>query len=80
MNPVAVPASCTYMLHRFMGEPAKAPSWWLKSQRIEFHYGDIDGMWLQTGSEASAKVRVFGPYTMVSRDVEYRFDPPNGVF
>jgi hypothetical protein len=62
----------TYRLHRFMGEPAKAPSWWLKDSRIEFNYGEVDGMWLQTGSEASANVRFFGPYTMSSRDVEYR--------
>jgi hypothetical protein len=62
----------TYMLHRFMGKPSKAPSWWLREAHIEFNYGDVDGMWLQTGSEASAIVRIFGPYTMVSRDVEYR--------
>ena len=44
----------------------------LREAHIEFNYGDVDGMWLQTASEASAIVRIFGPYTMVSRDVEYR--------
>jgi len=63
--------SRTYLLHRFDGQPAKGPSWWLRDARIAFIYGDVHGMWLQTGSESSANVRIFGPYTMVSRDVQY---------
>jgi len=66
----------TYMLHRFDGEPAKAPSWWLKEPHITFVYGDVSGMWLQTGSESRANVRIFGPYTMVSRDVRYQLSDP----
>jgi hypothetical protein len=66
----------TYMLHRFTGEPSQAPSWWLRGARIEFNYGDVDGMWLQTGSESSANVRIFGLYTMTSRDVEYHIGAP----
>jgi len=66
----------TYMLHRFEGEPAKAPSWWLRDARIAFVYGDVGGMWLQTASESTARVRFFGPYTMTSRDVEYRLSEP----
>ena len=73
--------SKTYMLHRFVGEPGKAPSWWLRDSRITFFYGDVKGMWLQTGSESSANVRIFGPYTMVSRDVDYEISdsPSAGV-
>lgn len=66
----------TYMLHRFDGEPAKAPSWWLKEPHIAFIYGDVSGMWLQTGSESRANVRIFGPYTMTSRDVRYQVGEP----
>jgi hypothetical protein len=62
----------TYLLRRFDGEPAKAPSWWLREPHIAFVYGDVSGMWLQTGSESRANVRIFGPYTMVSRDVRYQ--------
>jgi hypothetical protein len=29
-------------------------------------------MWLQTASESTAKVRILGHYTMVSRDVKYK--------
>ena len=69
----------TYMLHRFMGEPAKAPSWWLRDARIAFVYGDVSGMWLQTASESSANVRLFGPYTMISHDVEYQIGEPDAL-
>ncbi len=64
----------TYLLHRTEGEPAKkTPSWWLGAVRIVLLYGDAGGMWLQTALEATANVRIFGQYTMVSRDVNYQF-------
>ena len=63
----------TYLLRRSEGEPAnKSPSWWLRNVRIELVYGDVGGMWLQTASEATADVRIFGRYTMVTHDLEYR--------
>lgn len=66
----------TYRLHRFDGEPAKGPSWWLKEPHIALVYGHVGGMWLQTGSESRANVRIFGPFTMVSRDVRYQVGEP----
>ena len=63
----------TYQLRRTEGEPGKAPSWWLRDSRIVLVYGDVGGMWLQTASESTANVRFVGPYTMVARDVEYKF-------
>jgi hypothetical protein len=61
----------TYLLHRMEGEPGKSPSWWLRDVRIAFVYGEVNGMWLQIGSESTANVRIVGPHTMVSRDVDY---------
>jgi outer membrane lipoprotein-sorting protein len=62
----------TFLLHRTEGEPAKRTSWWLRDVRIALLYGDVSGMWLQTASESTAKVRILGQYTMVSRDVKYK--------
>jgi hypothetical protein len=62
----------TYLLHRTEGEPAKKTSWWLRDVRIVFLYSYVGGMWLQTGSEATANVRILGRHTMVSRDVKYQ--------
>jgi uncharacterized membrane protein YeaQ/YmgE (transglycosylase-associated protein family) len=62
----------TYLLRRTEGQPAKTPSWWVQDVRIALRYGDVGGMWLQTASEATARVRILGPCTMVSRDVKYK--------
>jgi hypothetical protein len=62
----------TYLLRRTEGQPAKALSWWVRDVSIAFVYGDVGGMWLQTASEATARVRILGPCTMVSRDVKYK--------
>jgi hypothetical protein len=62
----------SYLLRRTEGQPAKAPSWWVRDVRIALRYGDVGGMWLQTASEATARVRILGPCTLVSRDVKYK--------
>jgi len=62
----------TYLVRRVRGEPAKSSSWWLRGVRITLLYGNVGGMWLQTDLEATATVRIFGPHTLVSRDVKYR--------
>jgi len=62
----------TYLLRRTEGEPAKSPSWWLRDVHMTFLYGEINGMWLQTSSEATATVRILGQHTMVARDMKYR--------
>ena len=70
----------TYLLRRSEGEPAnKSPSWWLRNVRVEFAYGDVGGMWLQTSSEATVNVRIFGQYTMVTRDLEYQIGDISAV-
>jgi hypothetical protein len=69
----------TFRVQRFTGEPTKAVSWWLREAQIEFTYGLVGAMWLQIESKSSATVRIFGPYTMVSRDLEYHFDEPGGT-
>jgi hypothetical protein len=62
----------TYLLHRFEGELAKTPSWWVRDVSVTFVYGDVGGMWLQTATEAAADVRILGRSTMVSRDLKYK--------
>ncbi|MBZ5545113.1 MAG: outer membrane lipoprotein-sorting protein [Acidobacteriia bacterium] len=64
----------TYLPHRFEGELAKDPSWWVRDVRVVFVYGKVSGMWLQTALEASANVRILGSSTMVSHDVRYELN------
>jgi hypothetical protein len=66
----------TYLIRRFEGQPAKNPSWWVRDVRVALSYGDVGGMWLQTASKSTAKARILGPYTVVSRDVTYQINKP----
>lgn len=61
----------TFRLRRMDAEPAKSPSWWLKNPHVIFTYDNVDGMWLQTASEFTTSVRIFGRHTMTSHDVKY---------
>ena len=61
----------SYLLRRMEAAPAKTPSWWLRDVELVFSYEDVEGMWLQTASEFTTNVRLFGRHTMTSRDVRY---------
>ena len=53
------------------GEPAKSPSWWVKNLKLSLTFGRVGDMWLQTGTQAVANVRLLGQHTMIARDVNY---------
>jgi hypothetical protein len=69
----------TYLLRRFEGQPAKNPSWWVRDVQVALAYGNVGGMWLQTASKSTAKARILGPYTVVSRDVTYQISEPTAA-
>lgn len=64
----------TYRIHRFEGVPAKAASWWVKEAGLVLLYSEVAGMWLQTGTEGTAKVRILGPHRLISKNLEYDFN------
>jgi len=68
-----------YLIRRVEGEPAKSPSWWVRDIHIALVFDEVEGMWLQTGFRSSAKVRLLGSHTVVSRDLEYKVDRLNAA-
>lgn len=62
----------TYRIHRIEGEPVKSPSWWIKNLQITLLFSGVDGMWLQTATQAKAEVRMFGTHTLSSHDLSYK--------
>lgn len=62
----------TYLIRRVEGELAKNPSWWVKKAVVRVEYGNMQGMWLQVGSIADAKLRMMGDFRMISRSVDLR--------
>lgn len=63
-----------YLIRKVEAEFVQPASWWLHNVHLTLEFQDVHGMWLQTGFLSTADVRLLGPYTMVSRDVEYRMD------
>jgi len=62
----------TFLIHRFEGEPAKSPSWWIKDLKLFTTYGDLGGIWLTTSSRGVADVRLVGSHTMTEHTLSYR--------
>lgn len=58
-----------FMVRRAEGKPARNPSWWVKDVTVKIEYNDVNGVWLQTASTATAKIRFAGDYTLNSQHV-----------
>jgi len=62
----------TYLILRMEGEPARAPSWWVRNIHVALDFHVVHGMWLQTALRSSANVRLLGEHTLIAHDVEYK--------
>jgi hypothetical protein len=68
-NGKAYVAQDDFRLLRVEGEPAKNPSWWLKSSYVVLDFGDVDGLWLPVASHGSGDVRLFGHFSLESKKI-----------
>jgi hypothetical protein len=64
----------SYLIRRAEGEPAKTPSWWARDIHIVLEFQVVNGMWIQSGLESTANIRLIGRHTMVARDMAYEMD------
>jgi hypothetical protein len=62
----------SFVVRQIEGDLAKSPSWWIKRVRVKLMFSEMGGVWLQTGMEAKADVRIAGPHTLTSRTLDYR--------
>ena len=61
----------SYLVPRIAGEMSKTPSWWLKKVRLVLDFGTQGGSWQQTGTQATADVRMLGKRSLVSKLLDY---------
>lgn len=54
---------------RTEGQPAKSPSWWLRSSYIVLRYAEVEGLWLPIATEGTGEVRMFGRFMLNSEKV-----------
>jgi hypothetical protein len=62
----------SFLVRRLDGDMAKTPSWWLKKVHLTVAFADVHGLWLQTASQASAEVRMFGQHTLTAQATDVR--------
>jgi hypothetical protein len=62
----------TFLIRRVEGDMAKNPSWWVKRVNVTILFGNVSGMWLQTGTLAVADVRIAGRHVLVGEAVKVR--------
>jgi hypothetical protein len=58
-----------FTVRRIDGEPAKSPSWWIKSLHVTINYGQVNGVRTELGATAVADVRFAGTHVFTSREV-----------
>ena len=61
----------SYRIVRMEGEPAKSPSFWVRDVHVVLEFGEIAGMWLQTGTYAMGHLRFGGEYKIISQNLDY---------
>lgn len=61
-----------FAMRQIKGATAKNPSMWIKGLNLTIKYGQVNGVWLQTSTQAVADVRFAGPHVLTSRELEVR--------
>ena len=59
----------SFRILRTEGQPAKSPSWWLRSSYIILRYAEVEGLWLPVATEGTGEVRMFGRFMLNSQKV-----------
>jgi hypothetical protein len=62
----------SYLVRKIEGELAKSPSWMVKQVKLNVHFGEMDGVWTQTSTQAVADVRLLGKYMVNGRAVDLK--------
>jgi len=61
-----------FEIRKIEGETAKSPSMWIKKVKVTINYGKVNGVWLETSTQAIADVRLAGPHVLTSRELDVR--------
>jgi outer membrane lipoprotein-sorting protein len=62
----------SFELRQIKGATAKNPSMWIRGLTLTINYGQVNGVWVQTATQAVADVRFAGPHVLTSRELEVR--------
>jgi hypothetical protein len=58
----------TYQIRRVEGRVSKSPSFWVRQLDLVINFGEVNGIWLKTSSDAVAHIRWAGEYRVLAQD------------
>lgn len=61
-----------FAIARIEGQPAKNPSFWIRSVRVEQHYGRTGQFWLPALNHSVAQAKIFGATEVVIEYSDYK--------
>jgi hypothetical protein len=61
-----------FSVRKIQGRTAKNPSLWIKNLNLTINFGEVNGVWVQTSTQAVADVRFAGPHVLTSRELDVR--------
>ncbi len=61
-----------FSVRRIQGRTAKTPSLWIKNLILTINFGQVNGVWVQTATQAVADVRFAGPHVLTSHELDVR--------
>ena len=62
----------SFAIRRIEGATAKSPSLWIKNLNVTINFDQVDGVWVQTSTQAVAQIRFIGTHQLSSRNLDVR--------
>jgi len=62
----------TFHIVHVEGSPTRSPSFWTRDVWLSLDFAEVEGMWLQTATHATARVRLIGAFNLEGRDQSYQ--------
>ena len=59
-----------FIIRQIKGTTSKSPLLWIKNLNVTINYGQVNGVWLQTSTEAVADVRFAGTHVLTSHELD----------
>jgi len=65
-----------YSIVRIEGQPAKNPSFWVRSVHFVHTYQKVDQFWFASSTRTTSEIRIFGESELTIDNSEYTLNPP----
>lgn len=59
-----------FAIRKIEGATAKSPSLWIKNLNITINFDQVNGVWVQTSTQAVAQIRFVGTHMLTSRSLD----------